>query len=226
MVFLPNDPGSRAACEHLIEQVVRDEGQTFLGWREVPTYNGTLGPAAQRSQPVIKHLFIGRNPNDPMCTTDEGFERRLYIIRRRARHAIRRLEIPEKANFYVPSLSCKTIVYKGMLNADQMSPYLPRPVRSRVESALALVHSRFSHQHLPDLARAHPYRYIAHNGEINTLRGNVNWMHARESCSPAKLFGDDIKKIMPVIDDPGSDSADVRQRARAAGSRAGRCRTR
>jgi glutamate synthase (NADPH/NADH) large chain len=206
VVFLPNDPGSRAACEHLFEQVVRDEGQTFLGWREVPTYNGTLGPAAQRSQPVIKQLFIGRNPNDPMCATVDGFERRLYIIRRRARHAVRRLEIPEKANFYVPSLSARTIVYKGMLNPDQMTQFYPDLVDQRVESALALVHSRFSTNTFPNWSRAHPYRMIAHNGEINTLRGNVNWMHARESMFASKLFGDDLKKCIPVVDTEGSDS--------------------
>jgi glutamate synthase (NADPH/NADH) large chain len=206
VVFLPNDPGSRAACEHLFEQVVRDEGQTFLGWREVPTYNGTLGPTAQRSQPVIKQLFIGRNPNDPMCATDEGFERRLYIIRRRARHDVRRLEIPEKANFYIPSLSSRTIVYKGMLNPDQMTQFYPDLLDDRVESALALVHSRFSTNTFPNWSRAHPYRMIAHNGEINTLRGNVNWMHARESMFASKLFGDDLKKCIPVVDTEGSDS--------------------
>jgi glutamate synthase (ferredoxin) len=206
VVFLPNDPGSRAACEHLVEQVVRDEGQTFLGWREVPTYNGTLGPAAKRSQPVIKQLFIGRNPKDPMCATVDGFERRLYIIRRRARHAVRRLEIPEKANFYVPSLSARTVVYKGMLNPDQMTQFFPDLCDERVESALALVHSRFSTNTFPNWSRAHPYRMIAHNGEINTLRGNVNWMHARESMFASKLFGEDLKKCIPVVDTDGSDS--------------------
>jgi glutamate synthase (ferredoxin) len=203
VVFLPNDPGSRAACEHLFEKVVRDEGQRFLGWREVPTDNRMLGTTAQRSQPVIKQLFIGRHPSIP---DDEAWERKLYVIRRRARHAVRRLDIPEKGNFYVPSLSARTIIYKGMLNPDQLSAFYPDLADPRVESALALVHSRFSTNTFPNWSRAHPYRMIAHNGEINTLRGNVNWMHARESMFESKLFGDDLKKCIPVIDTEGSDS--------------------
>jgi glutamate synthase (ferredoxin) len=203
VVFLPNDPGSRAACEHLFEEVVTDEGQTFLGWREVPIDNRMIGPTAQRSQPVIKQLFVGRNPE---IADDDAFERKLYVIRRRARHAVRRLEIPEKANFYIPSLSCRTIVYKGMLNSDQLTAFYPDLVDDRVESALAMVHSRFSTNTFPSWQRAHPYRMVAHNGEINTLRGNVNWMHARESMFASKLFGDDLAKCIPVIDTDGSDS--------------------
>jgi len=171
VVFLPNDPGSRAACEHLFEQVIRDEGQTLLGWRQVPTDNSMIGPTARRSQPVIKQLFVGR---DPQITDDEAFERKLYVIRRRARHAVRRLDVPEKANFYIPSLSARTIVYKGMLNSDQLPAFYPDLREDSVESALALVHSRFSTNTFPSWSRAHPYRMIAHNGEINTLRGNVN----------------------------------------------------
>ncbi|HXU00964.1 MAG TPA: glutamate synthase central domain-containing protein, partial [Polyangia bacterium] len=206
VVFLPHDPGSRAACEHLFEKVVRDEGQTFLGWREVPTDNSMIGPTAKRSQPVIKQLFIGRNANDPHCKDDDAFERKLYVIRRRARHAVRRLEVPEKAAFYIPSLSARTIVYKGMLNCDQLPQFYPDLRDDRVESALALVHSRFSTNTFPSWSRAHPYRLIAHNGEINTLRGNVNWMHARESMFKSRLFGEDLQKCIPVVDTDGSDS--------------------
>jgi glutamate synthase (NADPH/NADH) large chain len=206
VVFLPHDPGSRAACEHLFEKVVRDEGQTFLGWREVPTDNSMIGPTAQRSQPVIKQLFIGRNPDDATLLDDDAFERKLYVIRRRARHSVRRLDVPEKASFYIPSLSARTIVYKGMLNCDQLPQFYPDLVDGRVESALALVHSRFSTNTFPSWSRAHPYRLIAHNGEINTLRGNVNWMHARESMFKSALFGDDLAKCIPVIDTDGSDS--------------------
>jgi glutamate synthase (ferredoxin) len=206
VVFLPNDPGSRAACEHLFEEVVADEGQTFLGWREVPTDNSMIGPTAARSQPVIKQLFIGRNLDDPALADADAFERKLYVIRRRARHAVRRLDIPEKAHFYIPSLSARTIVYKGMLNPDQLTPFYPDLEDDRVESALAMVHSRFSTNTFPSWQRAHPYRMIAHNGEINTLRGNVNWMHARESMFESKLFGDDLKKCIPVVDTEGSDS--------------------
>jgi len=203
VVFLPHDPGSRAACEHLFEKVVRDEGQTFLGWREVPTDNSMIGPTAKRSQPIIKQLFVGRGAG---ITDDDAFERKLYVIRRRARHAVRRLEVPEKASFYIPSLSARTIVYKGMLNSDQLPAFFPDLRDDRVESALALVHSRFSTNTFPSWSRAHPYRLIAHNGEINTLRGNVNWMHARESMFKSRLFGDDLAKCIPVVDTDGSDS--------------------
>src|SRR5215831_3720144 len=203
VVFLPHDPGSRAACEHLFEKVVRDEGQTFLGWREVPTDNSMIGPTAKRSQPVIKQLYVGRNP---AIVDDDAFERKLYVIRRRARHAVRRLDVPEKANFYIPSLSSRTIVYKGMLNSDQLPAFYPDLRDDRIESALALVHSRFSTNTFPSWSRAHPYRLIAHNGEINTLRGNVNWMHARESMFKSRLFGDDLAKCIPVVDTEGSDS--------------------
>jgi glutamate synthase (ferredoxin) len=203
MVFLPSDPGSRAACEHLYEQVVRDEGQRVLGWREVPTDSRMLGPTARRSQPVIKQLFVARHPS---ITDDDAFERKLYVIRRRARHAVRRLDIPEKASFYIASFSSRTIVYKGMLNCDQLTAFYLDLQDERVESALALVHSRFSTNTFPSWSRAHPYRMIAHNGEINTLRGNVNWMHARESMFASKLFGDDLQKCIPVVDTEGSDS--------------------
>ncbi|HEY4185616.1 MAG TPA: glutamate synthase large subunit [Polyangia bacterium] len=203
MVFLPSDPGSRAACEHLFEKVVRDEGQRVLGWREVPTDNQMIGPTARRSQPVIKQLFVARQAS---IKDDDAFERKLYVIRRRARHAVRRLDIPEKASFYIASFSSRTIVYKGMLNCDQLQEFYLDLQDERVESALALVHSRFSTNTFPSWSRAHPYRMIAHNGEINTLRGNVNWMHARESMFASQLFGDDLQKCIPVIDTEGSDS--------------------
>jgi len=137
VVFLPTDPDSRKSCEQLFEQAIRDEGQPFLGWREVPTDNSSLGPTAQRSQPVIKQLFIGR---DPSIEDDDAFERKLYVIRRKARHAVRRSHISERAHFYIPSLSARTIVYKGMLNGDQLCAFYPDLVRDDVESALAMVH--------------------------------------------------------------------------------------
>ena len=154
VVFLPNDPGSRAACEHLFEKVVHDEGQTFLGWREVPTDNSMIGPSAQRSQPVIQQVFIGRDPRRSV-KDDDAFERKLYVIRRRARHEVRRLDVPEKANFYIPSLSARTVVYKGMLSPDQLPAFFPDLQRrpggvGAGAGALALLD-----QHLPQLgARA------------------------------------------------------------------------
>jgi glutamate synthase (ferredoxin) len=203
VVFLPTEQQSRNACEQLFEQAVREEGQRFLGWRDVPTDNRLLGPTAKRSQPVIKQLFVGR---DASIEDDLAFERKLYVIRRKARHSVRRSEIPERAHFYIPCLSARTVVYKGMLNCDQLPVFYPDLQADDIESALAMVHSRFSTNTFPSWQRAHPYRMIAHNGEINTLRGNVNWMHARESMFASKLFGDDLKKCIPVIDTDGSDS--------------------
>src|SRR5579863_6225258 len=204
-VFLPTAHDSRVACERILEEVVRDEGQVFLGWRDVPTDNSMLGPTAVRSQPVIRQLFVGRGPALE-SETDDAFERKLYVIRRRVRHQVRRSDTPEKAHFYIPSLSARTLVYKGMLNCDQLPQFYVDLQSDELESALALVHSRFSTNTFPSWSRAHPYRMIAHNGEINTLRGNVNWMHARESMFQSKLFGDDLKKVIPVVDTDGSDS--------------------
>ncbi|HVR00774.1 MAG TPA: glutamate synthase large subunit [Polyangia bacterium] len=203
VVFLPTAPESRQACQRIFEQTVREEGQLFLGWRDVPTDNSMLGPTAVKSQPVIRQLFVGRGAS---IETDEAFERKLYVIRRRARHAVRRSDIPERGHFYIPSLSARTVVYKGMLNPDQLAHFFPDLQSDEVESALGLVHSRFSTNTFPSWSRAHPYRMVAHNGEINTLRGNVNWMHARESMFQSKIFGDDLKKCLPVIDTDGSDS--------------------
>ena len=189
----------------------------MLGWREVPTDNRMLGPTARASQPVIKQLFIGAR--HPSIADDDAFERKLYVIRRRARHAVRRLDIPEKAQLLHP----QPLVADHRLQGDaELRPAARRSIPTcqdeRVESALAMVHSRFSTNTFPSWSRAHPYRMIAHNGEINTLRGNVNWMHARESMFASKLFGDDLKKCIPVIDTERQRLGHVRQRARAAGA--------
>ncbi|HEX3314572.1 MAG TPA: glutamate synthase large subunit [Gemmataceae bacterium] len=209
MVYLPQSPTDRAYCEKTFERIVRDEGQKVLGWRTVPVDNSMIGPTAQRAEPVIRQLFIGKvsglpadKPLDPL-----GFERKLYVIRKLVENEIRRSNLPQRDMFYIPSLSSKTIVYKGMLNADQVLPYYPDLQDPATETALALVHSRFSTNTFPSWPRSHPYRYIAHNGEINTLRGNVNWMHARQSLLASELFGEDIQKILPIIDEAGSDSA-------------------
>jgi glutamate synthase (ferredoxin) len=209
LVFLPRDPANRERCERTFEKIVRDEGQRVLGWRTVPTDNSSIGATARRNEPVMRQVFIKRvsglpnfRPADPLA-----FERKLYVIRKMAENAIRHSNIPQKEMFYLPSLSCRTLIYKGMLNAPQVAEYFPDLRDPALESALALVHSRFSTNTFPNWARAHPYRYIAHNGEINTLRGNINWMHARESMLASELFGDDIKKLLPIIDETGSDSA-------------------
>jgi glutamate synthase (NADPH) large chain len=204
MIFLPQDKVSRVECFRLFEQVIADEGLQFLGWREVPTENSSLGASAKAAQPLIRQVFIDRPES---LVEDLAFERKLYIVRRLVEKAVSRSAIPNRGDFYIPSLSCRTIVYKGMLNASQLRVFYPDLDDERVESAIAMVHSRFSTNTFPSWPRAHPYRYISHNGEINTLRGNVNWMHARQSQFSSKLFGDELTKALPAIDVEGSDSA-------------------
>ncbi|MFO0863149.1 MAG: glutamate synthase large subunit [Gemmataceae bacterium] len=208
MVFLPSDATDRARVEQIFEKVVRDEGQAVLGWRTVPTDNSMIGETAKRGEPVMRMLFVGKQSVLPPDRTDDplAFDRMLYVIRKMVENAIRHTNLPHREMFYVASLSSRTMVYKGMLNADQVKPYYPDLADPELKSALALVHSRFSTNTFPNWTRAHPYRFIAHNGEINTLRGNINWMHARESMLASELFGDDIEKIRPVIDQNGSDS--------------------
>ncbi len=204
MLFLPQDAQSREACVRLVEGVVATEGLKLLGWREVPTDNAGLGATAKASQPVISQLFLGR----PEGLADEmAFERKLYVVRRLVEKEVSRSAIPQRGQFYVPSLSTRTIVYKGMLNASQLVTFYPDLNDPAVDSAIAMVHSRFSTNTFPSWGRAHPYRYISHNGEINTLRGNINWMHARQSQMSSSLFGDELKKILTVVDLEGSDSS-------------------
>jgi glutamate synthase (ferredoxin) len=203
-VFLPTDPAQRAQVEGLFEKLVKEEGQRFLGWRDVPTDNRTLGPTARKAQPVIRQVFIGRNTT---LSDDLAFERKLYVIRRRVENAVRTSGLAQRGMFYIPSLSYKTLIYKGMLISQQLTAFYPDLLDPAVESALAMVHSRFSTNTFPNWARAHPYRYLSHNGEINTLRGNVNWMNARQSLFVSELFGDDMAKVLPIIDESGSDSA-------------------
>jgi glutamate synthase (ferredoxin) len=203
MMFLPRDPNERRTCEILFENIVVEEGQKFLGWRLVPTDNSTLGATARASEPFMQQAFIKRSGR---LADDMAFERKLYVIRKRAERAIRYSGIKGGHWFYISSLSCRTLVYKGMLLTEQMDQYYPDLKNPAMESALALVHSRFSTNTFPSWDRAHPYRYIAHNGEINTLRGNINWMHARQAMFQSDAFGDDLKKLLPVINTDGSDS--------------------
>jgi len=204
MVFLPPEPGERQACVQLFERIVAEEGQHFLGWRAVPTINSTLGDTAKASEPFMSQLFIGRNAR---LTDDMAFERKLYVIRKRAESAIRYGGLPGGHFFYVSSLSYKTIIYKGMLMPLRLDQYYPDLKHPAMETALALVHSRFSTNTFPSWERSHPYRYLAHNGEINTLRGNINWMRARQAMMESDLFGDDLPKLFPIINTDGSDSA-------------------
>ena len=203
LVFLPRNVTKRRRLEERLEQIVQSEGQTVLGWRTVPTNNAALGETAKSCEPSIRQIFIGRNPG---LTDDMAFERKLYVIRKRGYTEIRNTTLDGAEYWYLCSLSFKTLVYKGMLLTTQLVDYFPDLQNPAMETALALVHSRFSTNTFPSWNRAHPYRYLAHNGEINTLRGNINWMHAREALFISQAFGEDIKKVLPIIDPNGSDS--------------------
>ena len=194
MIFLPRDREQRHQCERRFEDIVRQEGQEVLGWRSVPTDNLYLGETAKSREPFIRQVFIKRSAD---LHDDLAFERKLYVIRRQAENAIRYANIPGGDYFYIPSLSYKTLVYKGMLTPRQVTTFYPDLSDPLVETALAVIHSRFSTNTFPSWERAHPYRYMIHNGEINTLRGNENWMHARQAMLASDLFGDDMQQALP-----------------------------
>src|SRR3989442_13197 len=204
LVFLPPDPGQAAECQAILGDIVREEGQTVPGWRDVPTDDSPVRPTARAVEPRIRQLFVGRAPSLP---GRGAFERKLYVIRKRVEHAIARSELSERKLFYIPSLSARTLVYKGMLSADQIETMYPDVTDPAVASSLALVHQRFSTNTFPSWPLAHPYRMIAHNGEINTLRGNINWMRAREAICRSERLGDDLAKVLPIVVEGGSDSA-------------------
>jgi len=204
MVFLPREPASRLACEYEIERAIKDEGQVLLGWRDVPVDNSDIADAAREVEPVIRQVFVGRGAR--VMVTD-ALERKLFIIRKVAAHAIQALKLAHGKEYYVPSMSARTIVYKGMLLASQVGEYYLDLKDPRFESALALVHQRFSTNTFPSWDLAHPFRMIAHNGEINTLRGNVNWIRARQGAISSPALGEDLNKIWPLTYDGQSDSA-------------------
>ncbi len=204
LVFLPRAAPEAAECRRRLEAIAREEGQRVLGWRRVPVNDRPIGPTAKAAEPAIEQVFIARAD---AIADEAAFERKLFVIRKRIEHAINASTLREKTRFYVPSLSCRTLVYKGMLTPDQVEQFFPDLHDPAVESALAMVHSRFSTNTFPSWPLAHPFRYIAHNGEINTLRGNINWMTAREALCASPLFGDDLKKLFPTVIEGGSDSA-------------------
>ncbi len=206
MIFLPRDAARRADCEAEFTALVAGEGQTFLGWRDVPTDNRDLGATSRQSEPVIRQAFIGRGAPLVDAADPLDFERRLFVIRRLAEKYIRCAADGAQV-FYIASLSCRTLVYKGMLLAEQTRAYFPDLSDPRFESAIALVHSRFSTNTFPAWKRAHPNRYLAHNGEINTIKGNVNAFKARQALFHSPAFGPDLARILPVIDEDGTDSA-------------------
>ena len=205
MVFLPNDPTQQQHCIGELNKIVKEEGQHVLGWRDVPIDSSSLGSMAKAGEPTFKQIFIARSED----VNDEfAFERKLYVIRKRIEHKIfNDYHLTEREHFYIPSLSYRTCVYKGMLTGSQFEPMFPDVSANDFESAMALVHQRFSTNTFPAWELAHPFRYVAHNGEINTVRGNANWMHARESLGQSDLFGDDLAKLFPIVQEGGSDSA-------------------
>jgi glutamate synthase (NADPH/NADH) large chain len=204
MVFLPRDPASRIACEYEIERAIKDEGQVLLGWRDVPVDNSDLAEPAKKLEPVMRQVFIGRGKR---VTVTDALERKLYIIRKSSGHAIQALKLAHGKEFYVPSMSARTVCYKGLLLAYQVGEYYKDLQDPRVESALALVHQRFSTNTFPSWDLAHPFRLICHNGEINTVRGNVNWIRARQGAISSPVLGKDLDKIWPLIYHGQSDSA-------------------
>ncbi|MER2538218.1 MAG: glutamate synthase-related protein [Azonexus sp.] len=205
MVFLPQEAASRHACVEEIERSIKAEGQVILGWREVPVNREMpMSPTVRAKEPVIRQVFVGRGPD--IFVTD-ALERKLYIIRRRAANAIKSLKLKHGQEFYVPSFSARTVNYKGLLLATQVGVYYLDLQDKRTTSALALVHQRFSTNTFPTWDLAHPFRYIAHNGEINTVRGNVNWFKAREQAISSPILGEDLKKVWPLHYPGQSDSA-------------------
>jgi glutamate synthase (NADPH) large chain len=205
MVFMPVERHERLITEGILEGIVQEEGLTVLGWRDTPIDGNAIGRVARASQPYIQQIFVGR----PSSLTQDQFEGKLYMVRKRAETAVAAEveELPNRGMFYIPSLSSRTIIYKGLLLAPQIAKFYIELSDPDVMSALCLVHQRFSTNTFPTWHLAHPFRYVAHNGEINTVKGNVNWMHARESILQSDLFGDNIGKLHPVIQPNGSDSA-------------------
>ncbi|RKQ93949.1 glutamate synthase (NADH) large subunit [Solirubrobacter pauli] len=198
MCFLPRDEAQGAEFEELLKKTVADEGQRVIGWRDVPVDKDYVGITANLYAPYVKQLFVAAS--DELAADQDAFERKLYVIRRVA-------ELAAGPELVIPSFSSRTIVYKGMLTSPQLLGYYPDLADERTKTAMALVHSRFSTNTFPSWELAHPFRMIAHNGEINTVRGNINWMRARESQLASELFGDDLQKVLPVVRAGGSDSA-------------------
>ncbi|MGB0758455.1 MAG: glutamate synthase central domain-containing protein, partial [Rubripirellula sp.] len=205
LVFLPEDDAERAFCKETIQKLVTDAGQQLIGWRDVPQMAdlADIGPTARASEPRIEQLFVGAEDG----LEGEAFERKLYMIHKQASHLLRGSEdLKQALMFYICSLSTKVIIYKGMLTPAQVLPYFPDLRDPDFETHLAMVHSRFSTNTFPSWDRAQPLRFMSHNGEINTLRGNKNWMRAREGSAESALFGDDLEKLFPVVEPHCSDS--------------------
>jgi len=205
MIFLPKEHASRLACQQEMERAIKAEGQVLLGWRDVPVDRDMpMSPTVREKEPVIRQVFIGRGAD---IIVPDALERKLYVIRKTASSAIQALKLTHSREYYVPSMSCRTVIYKGLLLADQVGKYYKDLADPRVVSAIALVHQRFSTNTFPEWPLAHPYRMVAHNGEINTVKGNFNWMRAREGVMKSPVLGDDLKKLYPISFEHQSDTA-------------------
>ena len=205
MVFLPKEHASRLACEQELARAIKAEGQVLIGWRDVPVDRDMpMSPTVREKEPIIRQIFIGRGPD---IIVPDALERKLYVIRKTASSAIQALKLTHSREYYVPSMSCRTVIYKGLLLADQVGKYYKDLADPRVVSAIALVHQRFSTNTFPEWPLAHPYRMVAHNGEINTVKGNFNWMRAREGVMKSPVLGDDLKKLYPISFEHQSDTA-------------------
>ena len=202
MVFLPQDASDRKTCEQAVDRILADEGMKVLGWRDVPVDPKECGELSRKVMPVIRQVFVSAGKG----VAGDAFERKLFVARKRIEHELGKTKLPHLEEFYVCSLSCRTIVYKGQLISHQIPHFFPDLRDPELKSGLAMVHQRFSTNTFPSWKRAHPYRYVIHNGEINTLRGNVNWMRAREKMFQSESFGKDLAKIVPVVDEDTSDS--------------------
>ncbi|MDD4941551.1 MAG: glutamate synthase large subunit [Candidatus Omnitrophica bacterium] len=213
LIFLPAHTKDRRLCKRIFEKIIHEEGAVLLGWRTVPVDDRGIGHTAKATQPVIEQIFIAEGASvsprkkAEVIVDNLTFERRLYIIRKRVENAVRAASVSQKSCFYITNLSSRTFSYKGLLMPEQVQDYFVDLKDPAVESALCLVHSRYSTNTFPTWDRAQPFRYCAHNGEINTIRGNINWMRAREGLLASNLFGPDLKRILPVIVPGGSDSA-------------------
>ena len=205
MIFLPKEHASRLACEQELARAIKAEGQVLLGWRDVPVDRDMpMSPTVRETEPVIRQIFIGRGPD---IIVPDALERKLYVIRKTASSAIQALKLTHSREYYVPSMSCRTVIYKGLLLADQVGRYYQDLTDPRLVSAIALVHQRFSTNTFPEWPLAHPYRMVAHNGEINTVKGNFNWMRAREGVMKSPVLGDDLQKLYPISFEHQSDTA-------------------
>ncbi len=206
LVFLPTEDEERERCRQILENTIKEEGQELITWRNVPVNDSIIGKTAQATQPVIEQVFIACGKD---TAGQPAFERKLYVVRKRAENAVKKSGIKQKSFFYISNISSRTISYKGLLTPYQLKDYYPDLRNKNIKSALALVHSRYSTNTFPTWDLAQPFRFLAHNGEINTLRGNINWFRAGERLLASDLFGNDIAKIKPIIMEGGSDSATI-----------------